>query len=592
MNRTPSNDPDNSNRNDIVESDTAGPSEGPSTSQSSHLFKDHKSITPNPMDNGERETHAENTAEANGSILNRSDISGSRIPQESLDDEDILAIQEQAWLGLRDIDDEFFDLHSDADAAPYATNVSVSSESLRPVSGEGLDREIDDDDDADDDDRSEDDSDLTESIEQQNIFIGEVMEAVATIPPEVNEEDEYANLTNSFRTEITREDLRFNPSTDWLGIPWERFTYSREDYRQNRVKQYFNYTNIAYDLNSIKNQFANVQENGDFYRFFYSRLKETPSVPHFQLRNLISASSRNQLYLGCSTVVKRWDSLNHRCTPVMDLARRPGVSASTFRITCICTKDDLLFAGGYLGEIAMQKISQSTETSAECHIGHVAEDEHNGITNFIDAVSSRSGATLALCSNNDNSVRYIGLQPSSLFKQLACFKFPFAVNCTKQSPDFRLLCVTGDSTTSFLIDARTGETIHELSGHLDYSFACDWSPDGMQVCTGNQDQTTRVYDVRNLSQSLVCLKGKMASVRGTHYSSDGNFLVAAEAADFVQIYDVKSGYKRAQVIDIFGEIAGVALSPDSDTLFISSADDTYGGIIELEKNQKRPLELL
>jgi WD40 repeat protein len=114
----------------------------------------------------------------------------------------------------------------------------------------------------------------------------------------------------------------------------------------------------------------------------------------------------------------------------------------------------------------------------------------------------------------------------------------------------------------------------------------------MQVCTGNQDQTTRVYDVRNLSQSLVCLKGKMASVRGTHYSSDGDFLVAAEAADFVQIYDVKSGYKRSQVIGIFGEIAGVALSPDSDTLFISSADDTYGGIIELEKNQKRPLELL
>lgn len=588
MNRTPGNDPDHANRNDMEESDIAGPSEGPSTSPGSHLFKDHKSITPNPMDNGERETSAENIAESNGSTVNRTDISGSLVPHDSRENEDMLAIQDQAWLGLRDIDEEFFDLHSDTDAAPYATNVSVSSESLRPAAGDGLDGEIDDD----DDEHSDDDSDLSESIEQQNIFIGEVMEAVAARPGEIDDAVEFATLTNSFRAEITREDLRFNPSTDWLGIPWEAFAYSREDYRQNRVRQYFNYSNISYDLNSIKSHFATVKEDGDFYRFFYSRLKETPSVPHFQLRNLISASSRNQLYLGCSTVVKRWDSLNHRCTPVMDLARRPGVSASTFRITCICAKDDLLFAGGYMGEIALQKISQFTEKSAECHIGHVAEDDHNGITNFIEAVSSRSGATLALCSNNDNSVRYIGLQPSSLFKQLACFKFPFAVNCTKQSPDFRLLCVTGDSTTSFLIDARTGETVHELTGHLDYSFACDWSPDGLQVCTGNQDQTTRVYDVRNLSESMVCLKGKMASVRATHFSSDGSFLVTAEAADFVHIYDVKSGYKRSQVIDLFGEIAGVALSPDSDTLFISSADDTYGGIVELERNQKRPLELL
>ena len=38
--------------------------------------------------------------------------------------------------------------------------------------------------------------------------------------------------------------------------------------------------------------------------------------------------------------------------------------------------------------------------------------------------------------------------------------------------------------------------------------------------------------------------GEMSAVRSLRYSPDGRFLAVAEAADFVNLYDVASGYKR------------------------------------------------
>ncbi|EEF30624.1 hypothetical protein RCOM_0302160 [Ricinus communis] len=54
----------------------------------------------------------------------------------------------------------------------------------------------------------------------------------------------------------------------------------------------------------------------------------------------------------------------------------------------------------------------------------------------------------------------------------------------------------------------------------------------------------------------------------------------AEPADFVHVYDVKSGYEREQEIDFFGEISGVSFSPDIEALFIGVWDRTYGSLLE------------
>ncbi|RUS35608.1 putative nucleotide binding protein [Jimgerdemannia flammicorona] len=187
-------------------------------------------------------------------------------------------------------------------------------------------------------------------------------------------------------------------------------------------------------------------------------------------------------------------------------------------------------------------------------------------------------STQAVISSNDDRSRIMDL---ATLKIASTYCFPWAVNCTTLSPDKRMLCVVGDSTETFIANADTGEVITTLKGHIDYSFACCWSPDGRIVCTGNQDMTTRLYDTRNLSKAFCVLGAKLGAIRSLHFSADGRYLAMAEPADFVHIFDTNT-FDRSQVIDLFGDIAGVNFTPDAQSLYIANADEAYGSILEYD----------
>lgn len=130
------------------------------------------------------------------------------------------------------------------------------------------------------------------------------------------------------------------------------------------------------------------------------------------------------------------------------------------------------------------------------------------------------------------------------------------------------------------------QTLATFAGHLDFSFASAWHPNGLTFATGNQDRTSRVWDVRNLSSSLAILKGNLGTVRSIRYSSDGQFMIIAEPADFVHIYNTKADYKKRQELDFFGEISGVALSPDDESLFIGVWDRVYASLLQYSMRHK------
>jgi len=92
--------------------------------------------------------------------------------------------------------------------------------------------------------------------------------------------------------------------------------------------------------------------------------------------------------------------------------------------------------------------------------------------------------------------------------------------------------------------------------------------------------------VRKLSESLAVLKGRMGAIRGIKFSTDGRFMAMAEPADFVHVFDVGADYCKAQEIDIFGEIAGLSFSPDTEALFVGVADRTYGSLLEFRRRFK------
>lgn len=264
--------------------------------------------------------------------------------------------------------------------------------------------------------------------------------------------------------------------------------------------------------------------------------------------------------------------------PIVSTVRYPGSCAQTLsrvQISTMAVKDNLLVAGGFQGELICKYLNQS----GVAFCTRITEGE-NAITNAVDICEDPIGSTRVMTANNDALVRVFD---AANFLCLNCFSFPWSVNNTSVSPDGKLLAVLGDSAECIVADAQSGKVIANLKGHLDYSFASAWHPDGLILATGNQDTTCRLWDLRYMSESISVLKGRMGAIRGVKFSSDGQFLAMAEPADFVHIFDTKCDYEKAQEIDLFGEIAGISFSPDTESLFVGVADRTYGSLLEFNR---------
>ena len=78
--------------------------------------------------------------------------------------------------------------------------------------------------------------------------------------------------------------------------------------------------------------------------------------------------------------------------------------------------------------------------------------------------------------------------------------YNWAINFAAACPsNDSLVAVVGDDPVAQLTDLKTGKPVAALQGHLDYSFAAAWHPDGNLLATGNQVWrmiTDYVYQVR------------------------------------------------------------------------------------------------
>lgn len=158
----------------------------------------------------------------------------------------------------------------------------------------------------------------------------------------------------------------------------------------------------------------------------------------------------------------------------------------------------------------------------------------------------------------------------------------FSIACACRS----MIAIVGDDQDVHLHDMSSCRPVLSLKGHLDWSFAVSWHPNGNLLATGNQDCTTRIWDVRSPGEALDVLPSQMGSVRSCRFSPDGLSLAVSEPADFVHVYDVKNGMARGQDIDFFGEISGIAFSPSSSSLFIGIPDPMYNSVLCYHKDSQ------
>ncbi|KZV28920.1 hypothetical protein F511_13715 [Dorcoceras hygrometricum] len=375
---------------------------------------------------------------------------------------------------------------------------------------------------------------------------------------------------------------------DIQGIPWERLNYTREKYRESRLKQYKNYENFSLSHEDLEKESKEVVKGHDFYKFQFNTRLVKSTIVHFQLRNLLWATSKHDVYLMQNYSVMHWSPLLRRgrevlnaAKPIVPTLKHPDSQTVTrVQISTMTVKDNLMVAGGFQGELVCKYVDQPGVTFAT----KLSTDE-NAITNAVDIYHNPSGSVRVMTANNDAQVRVLD---GSNFVCLNRFTFPWSVNNTSVSPDGRLLAVLGDSAECLIADAQSGKVVSSLKGHLDYSFASAWHPNGQVLATGNQDTTCRLWDIRNLSESFATLKGRMGAIRTIRFTSDGRFMAMAEPADFVHIFDTSSDYSRSQEIDLFGEIAGISFSPDTEALFVGVSDRTYGSLLEFNRRHYDP----
>lgn len=382
--------------------------------------------------------------------------------------------------------------------------------------------------------------------------------------------------------EITEED--FDKGTDIQGLRWGVDDIpTKEDFRERRVKDYGSpivkpppppmTINPAHDPTRIHN----------FYKFRYTNLKHRCSLHHFQLRYLLSATSKNDLYYIFDNSLRRWDTLQRTSEQIINFKQSRQAPWKGWMPSTLACAHHIAAVGGYSAEYAIIPLSDV----GSARIGSLAETPY--ITNHVDIIEPREGGVSVIWANNDFKIRQQDVE-SGKFVRVHSLKWP--INATATSPDGRIRAAVGDAKEVVLMDATRGEVLAELWGHNHWSFAVDWRNDGYTFVTGNQDMSARyslprggvdcrLWDARYLKESFLTLPAKMGAIRSVHFSPDGKYLAIAEPADYVHIYDATTGlYEEKQTIEFIGETAGVSFDPTGDSLFIGNADDLVGSIYE------------
>ena len=369
---------------------------------------------------------------------------------------------------------------------------------------------------------------------------------------------------------------------DVQGIPWETLPFSREDYRATRLRETSRRDSPDY-VDVMRDVVEETRQKGHYFDFFKNTRRVKCSIVHFQLRNLAWATSKHDVFVMHDGVIVHWDAAAKRKNSVLDLTGS-GTSGSSalglVQVSTMIAKDDLVVAGGYYGEM----VAKSLKTGTVVHNKRITYDE-NAITNAIDIFDGK-----IMTSSNDRCVRCFDIET---FTRISQFRFNSPVNHATRQPNGKMIVVAGDDKPVQILDGDSGERITQLHGHKHFSFATGWHPSGQMFATGSQDRTCRVWDVRNMSQSFSVLGAHVGAVRSLRFSACGSFLVMAEPRDYVNIFDVNRGsFDICQEIDIFGEIAGIALAPSAEGLFIAVSDRMYSSLIEYERRATSPMSEL
>jgi WD40 repeat protein len=302
-------------------------------------------------------------------------------------------------------------------------------------------------------------------------------------------------------------------------------------------------------------------------------------LSHFQLRHLIKSINKNEILYMSDNSIWKWNRVSCHENEYGKNEKILSISEQS-KIVSLTGNEHLIACGGMKGEVIIKSLKKD-----EILFENKLSEVDNAITNFIE-LNEKNNQLEVLISSNDDRMRVL----NENFELIHDLKFEFCVNHATQSPlNEKLICISLDDVNIQIFDKSTGKSVCSLKGHTHFPFSGSWNPvKEYEVATGAQDQTTRIWDLRNCKNSHT-LHGKISSVRGVEFNHDGSLLGVSEAADFVHLYDAANLYRNEQLIDIFGEISGISFSPKDESFFIGIYDQTYSSLLEFEKKTNQVL---
>lgn len=402
---------------------------------------------------------------------------------------------------------------------------------------------------------------------------------------------------------ITNSDLSLGDYS-YQGLGWKTLGTTNGAVREARRKTYVHHVNIMdrpfalqyADINGPSRFHRHIKVDGGTWagifpdiphqdnhlRFRQMNMKCKPGLTHFQLRHMLSASSKNAVFYAKRDQVLCLNPETETTECVMDFeGKRPGFESFALKGICTLTAThDLLIVGDLLGQYALKSLWTSNDH--EFAKGIFKKFSVDRGINHVHTFLSRSGGlpTAVFCSN-DKYVRILDCFTNQVIKTQ---NIGWAVNCSATSPDGRLRIMVGDQTEPWIVEAETGNQLVSLPKHQDYGFACDWSSDSLHVATGNQDGTVQIFDCRKWTQPVQVLPTELGGVRAMRFSPLGSgkrVLAMAEPADLVSIVDAET-FRNKQRLEFLGEIGGLSFTPDGSKFFVSNTDVDFGGILEFD----------